>query len=228
MPCAPTPHADALLAAQIDTVLFEATSNCNLRCTYCRVSSPTYVPEDFDFSRIERLADQMGAAHVRITSNFAKIFTDVEIDALSRMQDVTISIDTIDRVALKSIRRRVNLRTILYNMQRVRLASVALDGRQPAFNWQCTISDRVAFGLTAWVEMGLLNGVHTFTLCNLIEHKDLPEMLERENAPLCRHVARMEREPLLAACESIRSAVALSRKRGATFIIQPGILEGIN
>jgi radical SAM protein with 4Fe4S-binding SPASM domain len=165
---------------------------------------------------------------VRITSNFAKIFTDVEIDALSRMQDVTISIDTIDRVALKSIRRRVNLRTILYNMQRVRLASVALDGRQPAFNWQCTISDRVAFGLTAWVEMGLLNGVHTFTLCNLIEHKDLPEILESENAPLCRHVARMEREPLLAACESIRSAVALSRKRGATFIIQPGILEGIN
>ena len=250
---------DALLAAQIDTVLFEATSNCNIRCTYCRVSAPTYAGADFDFSHIEKIADQMVTANVRcvqisglgettmlahwqdycrlffergigvrITSNFAKIFSDDEIDVLIHMQDITISIDTIDRAVLKSIRRRVDLRTILYNMQRVRLASVALDGRRPSFNWQCTLSDRVVFDLPAWVEMGLLNGVGTFTLCNLIEHKDLPEVLARENAPLVRHVARMERDPLVAACASIRSAVARSREAGATFIIQPGTLEGIN
>jgi radical SAM protein with 4Fe4S-binding SPASM domain len=250
---------DALLAAQIDTVLFEATSNCNLRCTYCRVSALAYVGEDFDLSRVEMLADQMVAANVqcvqisghgettmlahwqdhcrlffergigvRITSNFAKIFSDDEVDVLARMQDVTISIDTIDREMLKSIRRHVDLRTILYNMQRVRLASAALDGRQPSFNWQCTPSDRVVFGLPAWVEMGLLNGVGTFTLCNLIEHKDLPEILAKTNAPLVRHVARMERDPLVAACASIRIAVARAREAGATFIIQPGILEGIN
>ena len=142
---------DALLAAQIDTVLFEATSNCNLRCTYCRVSSPSYVGEDFDLSRIEMLADQMVAAKVqsvqisghgetttlahwqnycrlfferaisvRITSNFARMFADDEIDAFARMEDITISIDTIDRDLLKSIRRRVDLRTVIYNMQRVR------------------------------------------------------------------------------------------------------------
>jgi MoaA/NifB/PqqE/SkfB family radical SAM enzyme len=254
-PCA----FDALHAAEIDTVLFEATSNCNLRCTYCRVSAPTYAGEDFDFSRVERLADQMVAANVRsaqisghgettmlahwqdycrvfldrgiavrITSNFAKVFTDEEIKVLARMQDITISIDTIDRALLRSIRRRVDLRTILYNMQRVRLASMTLHGREPCFNWQCTISDRVVAGLPAWVEMGLLNGVRTFTLCNLIEHKDLPEVLARENAPLVRHVATMEFEPLIAACQSIQNAVVRARGAGATFIIQPGTMEGIN
>ena len=89
-------------------------------------------------------------------------------------------------------------------------------------------ADRVVSGLPAWVGVGLVNGVGTFTLCNLIEHKDLPEVLARENAPIVRHVASMERDPLIAACASIMSAVGRAQEAGAAFIIQPGILEGIN
>ena len=101
---------DALLAAQIDTVLFEDEAIAEFRCTYRRVSAPTYAGADFDSSYIEKIADQMVTANVRcvqisglgettmlahsnyclllqrgigvrITSNFANRFSDDEIDA---------------------------------------------------------------------------------------------------------------------------------------------------
>jgi hypothetical protein len=40
---------DDLLSHRVEVVLFGATMNCNLRCTYCAVSLPYYVGEDFDF-----------------------------------------------------------------------------------------------------------------------------------------------------------------------------------
>jgi hypothetical protein len=58
---------------------------------------------------------------------------------------ITISIDTVDRELLKQIRRKVDLRTILYNMQAIRLRAAncywrepVCYGREPVFNWQCT------------------------------------------------------------------------------------------
>jgi pyruvate-formate lyase-activating enzyme len=254
------PFTDAdLLTEHVDTVLLAATTNCNLRCTYCAVSLPSYVGEDFDFGRVEQLADEMARAHVSnvqisghgettiiphwesycrafqdrgiavcITSNFSKVFTEPEVDALARMNEIIVSIDTADRELLRQIRRKVDLRTILYNMQLVRLRSRALHSRGPRFNWQCTLSDRVVSGLMEWTELGLLNSVSIFTLGNLIEHKELNAVLTRDNVPLARHVAKLEREPLLAACKSISAAVARARSAGAMVMVQSGIIEGIN
>ena|SRR5215831_8011381 len=250
---------DDLLADHVDVVLFETTTNCNLRCTYCALSLPWYMGSDFDFSRIDKLVREMVAANVKlvsisghgettvipnwetyckyfqdhgievsITSNFSTIYSDSEIEAFARMACITISIDTVDRELLRQVRRKVDLRTILYNMQRIRLKALAAYGREPNFNWQCTLSDLVAPKLTEWVQMGLLNGVKNFTFGNLIEYKELPELLARDGAMIPRHVARLEREPLLAACQTIADGVSLARKAGANVVVQPGILEGIN
>jgi hypothetical protein len=250
---------DDLLTDHVDMVLFETTTNCNLRCTYCGLSLPWYVGSDFDFSRIDKLVREMVAANVKavqisghgettvipnwetyckyfqdhgigvsITSNFSTIYSDSEIEAFARMTCITISIDTVDRELLKQVRRKVDLRTILYNMQRIRLKALADYGREPNFNWQCTLSDLVAPKLPEWVQMGLLNGVKNFTFGNLIEYKELPELLARDGAMIPRHLARLEREPLLAACQTIADAVSLARKADANVIVQPGIVEGIN
>jgi hypothetical protein len=248
-----------LLTDHVDIVLFETTTNCNLRCTYCGLSLPWYVGQDFDFSRIEKLVQEMVAARVAgvqisghgettiipnweayckyfqdhgiavaITSNFAIVYSEAEIDAFAKMGCITISIDTVDRELLKQVRRKVDLRTILYNMQRVRLRSVGHYRREPNFNWQCTLSDLVVPGLPEWVQMGLLNGVTNFTFGNLVEYKELPEILARDRAVVPRHVARLEREPLLSACRSIAEAVSLAQTSNANVVMQPGIIEGIN
>jgi MoaA/NifB/PqqE/SkfB family radical SAM enzyme len=248
-----------LLTDRVDVVIFETTTNCNLRCTYCGLSLPWYVGSDFDFSRIEKLVSEMAAAKVAsvqisghgettmipnwesfckyfqdhgialsITSNFATVYSEAEVDALARMAWITISIDTADRELLKQVRRKVDLRTILYNMQAIRLRAATHYGREPVFNWQCTLTDLVAPKLPEWVQMGLLNGVTNFTFGNLVEYKELPELLAREKAVIPRHVARLEKEPLLAACRSIAEAVSLAQKAKAVVNMQPGIIEGIN
>jgi len=253
---------DDLLTDHVDTVLLESTTNCNLRCTYCKLSLPWYVGSDFNFSRIEKLVLEMVAAKtaavqisghgettmisnwenfckyfqdhgiaVCITSNFAKVFSEAEIDALARMAWITISIDTVDRELLKQVRRKVDLRTIVYNMQAIRLRAAAHYERQPIFNWQCTLTDLVTPKLSEWVQMGLLSGVTKFTFGNLLddkEYKELPELLAREDAVIPLHVARLEREPLLAACQSITEALSLAQKAKAIVYMQPGIVERIN
>src|SRR5262249_15911588 len=165
---------------------------------------------------------------VCITSNFSTVYSEAEVDALARMNWITISIDTVDRELLKQVRRKVDLRTILYNRKRIRVRAVSHYGHEPVFNWQCTLTDLVAPKLVEWVQMGLLNGVTNFTFGNLIEYKELPELLVRDGAMIPRHVARLEREPLLAACQTIADGVSLARKAGANVVVQPGILEGIN
>jgi MoaA/NifB/PqqE/SkfB family radical SAM enzyme len=250
---------DDLVTDHVDMALFEATTNCNLRCTYCAVSLPWYVGHDFDFSRIDKLVSEMVAAKVKavsisghgettiipnwdnyckcfqdhgiavvITSNFSTIYSDSEVEAFARMSCITISIDTVDRELLRTVRRKVDLRTILYNMQTIRLRALTAYGREPNFNWQCTLSDLVAPKVPEWVQMGLLNGVKNFTFGNLVENKEMPEMLARDGVMIPRHLSRLEREPLLAACQAIADAVSLARKAGADVIVQPGILEGIN
>jgi hypothetical protein len=239
-----------LLTPAIDTVLWTVTTNCNLRCTYCSVSHPDYRGEDFDLARTERLADEFAAVHVRsvqinghgettmipgwvgmcaafdrhginvcITSNFSKIFSDAEVDALAHMTRIVISIDTVDQDLLKKVRRRVDLRTILYNMTRVRLRAQRI-GRVPHFNWQCTLSDAVISGLPDWFELGLLNGVSTFTLGNLIKIEGLLD------SP--RHPAEMDKPSLLTACGTIAELSRRAHAAGAEFFIQAGVIEGIN
>jgi pyruvate-formate lyase-activating enzyme len=241
---------DDLLTPFVDTVVWAVTTNCNLRCTYCAVSMPTYRGEDFDLSHIEQIATDFATAkvrkvqisghgettmipnwqaigqaftshdiHVCITSNFSKVFSDDEVDALARMVLITVSIDTVDPKLLKNIRRKVDLRTILYNMQIVRIAAMKLN-REVHFNWQCTLSDAVVSGLDEWFRLGHLNGVKTFTLGNLIEHEGLP------GSP--QHVAKLDKPELLAACGKITELSHLTHLASLQLVIQPGIIEGIN
>ena len=244
------PNAEDLRTPFVDTVVFAVTTNCNLRCTYCAVSLPDYRGEDFDLSRVEDLAESFSAAKVSlvqisghgettmisgwealsrsfadrnievcITSNFSKVFSDAEVDTFARMSWITISVDTVDRKLLKQLRRKVDLRTILDNMAVIKSSARRL-GLSPAFNWQCTLSGDVIFGLIDWFELGLANGVTVFTLGNLIEHPGLP------NSP--RHPARLDKDRLRAACDVLVNLANQIRSAGVSLVIQPGIIEGIN
>ena len=248
-----------LLTDRIETVIFTATTNCNLRCTYCGVSLPTYKGKDFDFSKIAGIAEQMANASVRavqinghgettmlpgwanycrqfldrgikvaITSNFSFLYSAEEVDVLSRMQWITVSIDTVDRELLKRVRRKVDLRTIIYNMQAIRLRAVSVYDHYPVFNWQCTLTDQVVDGLRDWVQMGILNGVEHFTLGNLIEHTELADVLGKDGVRVPRHIAFLGKDELVAACHSIADARRLAYEGGGDMTIQPGIAEGVN
>jgi MoaA/NifB/PqqE/SkfB family radical SAM enzyme len=61
------------------------------------------------------------AGGVALISNFAKTFTDEELDALLGVKHLMISIDTTDAALLKQVRKAVSLSTISLNLTRLRM-----------------------------------------------------------------------------------------------------------
>lgn len=57
---------------------------------------------------------------LNLVSNFSKVMTPAEVAAVSRFQEVQISIDTIDIPLLKQVRKAVDARTVLYNTHLIR------------------------------------------------------------------------------------------------------------
>jgi len=82
---------------------------------------------DICFALIER------GVRVRITSNFAKSFDETELEALASMDEIAISIDTMDPKLLRDVRRKVDLRQIVTNVAFVRATAPRLHRRPPAF-----------------------------------------------------------------------------------------------
>lgn len=63
---------------------------------------------------------------VALISNFAKTFTEQELDSLLSVKHLMISIDTTDAALLKSVRKAVSLSTISLNLTRLRMRAQKL------------------------------------------------------------------------------------------------------
>lgn len=68
---------------------------------------------------------------VALISNFAKTFTDEELDALLGVKHLMVSIDTTDAALLKSVRKAVSLSTISLNLTRLRMRAKRRGVRLP-------------------------------------------------------------------------------------------------
>jgi MoaA/NifB/PqqE/SkfB family radical SAM enzyme len=58
---------------------------------------------------------------VALISNFAKTFTDEELDAILGVKHLMVSVDTTDATLLKTVRKAVSLSTISLNLTRLRM-----------------------------------------------------------------------------------------------------------
>jgi len=177
----------------------------------------TIVPDWHNFLRKIR-SQEFGLS---ITSNFARIFNEEEIDLLARMDDVVISIDTVDRELLMKIRQSVCLETILYNMFKISIKAKQL-GKKTHFAWQNTLSDLVVPHLKEYIEYGLESGVKRFHFHNLIEHEPIPGILH------ARHPSTLPIEQLINLIQAFYEIINIIKSNGGTFYIQPGLEERIN
>src|SRR5262249_18086571 len=67
---------------------------------------------------------------ITVTSNLAKVLDAAEVEMLSRLAGICLSIDSADRKTLKAIRRAADVRTIAHNVIQIRAAAIAA-GRNP-------------------------------------------------------------------------------------------------
>lgn len=79
-----------------------------------------------------------------LISNFGRIFSDDELRFLLNFDKISISIDTPNPDILKAIRRKVELKNIVYNITRLR-AMALKEGRDcPELLGNCTCTDKAA------------------------------------------------------------------------------------
>lgn len=161
-------------------------------------------------------------AKLDIISNFAREFSDHEVDILSRFQGIAISIDTMDRALLAQLRRRVDVRTVIANMVRIRGAAIRRGEAGPQFGWSIVLSDRSIAGLTDLVAAGLSLGVRSFECCNMEKYPDLPEAVNAYPLP---SLPAKERRRAMA---EIERAQDLALRHGATLNLQAGLMDTLH
>jgi MoaA/NifB/PqqE/SkfB family radical SAM enzyme len=74
-----------------------------------------------------------------LVSNFARILSDEELEALTKLRNLQISFDSAEVEMVRKLRSKADLRTITYNITRLRQKAREL-GRCPTIDVNCTLS----------------------------------------------------------------------------------------
>jgi MoaA/NifB/PqqE/SkfB family radical SAM enzyme len=164
----------------------------------------------------------MGLAS-RITSNFAKEFSEEELDALACMSQIGISIDTSDRSLLRRVRRKVDVRQITMNMQLVRAAALKLNTPPPRFHFLAGLYDKSADTIVDFARFAVAMDVKVVQFWSLTPYaRDQTDVaLQDWVLPLENLDPAALRSKLLA----IRRAIRILERAGVEVIAPGGFLD---
>lgn len=150
---------------------------------------------------------------VSICTNLAKTYSREEMEVLASLTHMTISLDTIDVMLFKKLRRGGDIRHVIYNMTRIQDIAQRLGKQSLSVSWSIVCCDKSIWGLADLVEYGISLGVHGFTFCNLgvsdvpkggMETKHVSELPIEECKKALRIFERIER-----LCKNSKSALDL-------------------
>lgn len=160
---------------------------------------------------------------IRITSNFAKAFDELELDALACMNSIGISIDSADRKLLQAVRRRVDIRQISINMALVRAAAVKLHRPPPKFGFLCGLYDKSAEDWENLARFAIASGVTKVEIWSLTEHLglDVPE------AERVRPLDDLSDGELRPRIRSVVRGISLLRRYGIDVVVQGGFVAAL-
>jgi MoaA/NifB/PqqE/SkfB family radical SAM enzyme len=155
-----------------------------------------------------------------LTSNLAMEYTDEDIDLLSRLNCINVSIDTHDPVLLEATRRKVNLKTILENIQRIR--QVAVGRSAPEFSFSCVVHDKNISDLPAFARFAVSLGISHVTFCNLTKYPDIPGAVNVYPVS-----ADADHVSATAALESLSSAEGILAAAGVGSSAESGLRDSL-
>jgi MoaA/NifB/PqqE/SkfB family radical SAM enzyme len=156
-----------------------------------------------------------------ITSNFAKMMSPEEIGVIAHCKTVSFSFDTHDRDKAKAIRKGLDLRTLLFNILRVRAHCLRHNVPVPPFTLHVVLVDQVVSDLPNLIALGASLGVQNIS-CN--ELADIDGAVGTE----LRNIADLRGEELRLAILRIKEASALAQRLGVGFALSNTAVERIN
>ncbi len=226
------------LDTAVESVEFNFTNHCNLRCVYCpqgtheegfhaetsrqqldqiityiknnRVqrASVGYYGETTLVEGWEEVCQTLLDLGVRMTmvSNFARVLTPREVEVLAQFEEIQVSIDIVDQQILRSVRKSVDVRSIIYNSQLIQAHAILHRIQMPRVIWTGVLTDQVV--------MGLSHLVATAAVCNIrsINFNSLGYFDGARDSAT--HVCDMPDTEFLRAAEEIERALALAKQQG--------------
>jgi len=225
----------------LHSAALEFTSRCNLRCTYCTVSLPNDVAEDLDPATDEEMLLQLKALGVdevslngrgettsmanwmdrvrpfiqsfrtRLITNCARRFSDAEVELLSQLRHLSVSIDSANPVTMRQIRRRVDLETVLGNILRIRIAGMAKPTGAPELQISCGVYDRNVLELPGLARLAAGIGAAEVGFWNLVKYEDI------EGAVNVRSINEMPPGEQKLALAAIDETIGILTRSGLRF-----------
>jgi len=243
------PVEDLITSPTTDTIFLELTSRCNLRCTYCAVSQPTYRGIDLALDGFDNFVQQMRRRGVRlITMNGHgestiirdwEVYSDRLADAGFRLH---ITTNMAKRLTPAEIAALSRFERILVSFDTVDPALVAqlrrgtnLDTilgniaavqqfaaarrRTPVIGISCTVGDLSALTILELVEACLARDIRLFRFGDLAEYERI------EGVTWMRHVSTLGDERLAEARSRFRRALARIEAEGGSFEVDAPLVS---
>lgn len=176
-------------------------------------------------------------ANLRIISNFSKgVFSDAEVDVLSRYKEILVSLDMADFELMKKTRYRADLRTMTLNIQLIRARAIETARHMPRFVCNVVVNDKSVLQLDRTVAFAVANGFHSMQLPMYVPVEEVPggknDFMDNPKAVPVDSIDTLDRDRAVQAWEALRKAAALAKRHNFPFpankivpILQP-IVQG--
>jgi len=158
---------------------------------------------------------------VGLCTNLAKKFSPEEMEVLSKIKHLTVSLDSVDIELFRKLRRGGDIRHVIYNLTKIQLLA-RKRGETLSISWSIVCCDKSIWGLVDLVEYGISLGVLGFTFCNL-GASDVPE-----GATETKHVSELSVEDCMRAIVVFEKITILCNKNKCILDIKMGIIDTLN
>ncbi len=162
---------------------------------------------------------------IMLNTNIARTYTQQEIDTLSKFNELHVSIDSADPDEMKKLRSNSDLRTIAFNILRIKANSLLQKRRIPMLHVNCTVTTVNAFNLLNLAYFCLVTGVHSVAFSDVMEFGYADSHLG------IRSIGALDNQQLAQVSLQLTEAMSVLKNAGIACSIQPslqGKLTGIN
>jgi len=153
-----------------------------------------------------------------INSNFGRLYSDAELDALLKFFNITISIESSDIELQKKLRKAVDLKVIVTNIVALRARARLSGVKMPRLTVNCTVSDRNVMGVKALAALCAELGIDQLNLSSLYEI----EALSHHRLRSIEHLAPPDRMESVKVLQAAQQVLQGSRTQ---LCVQPRLLQ---
>jgi MoaA/NifB/PqqE/SkfB family radical SAM enzyme len=166
-----------------------------------------------------------------LTTNLAKAYSREELEVLARMNVIAVSIDTCDQDLLRRMRRKVDLRQIVTNINLIRATALRLETTPPTFEFSCGLYDQNSLLIEDFARFAIALWIHSVGFWNLSSwnHEKFPyentDVPESDRAFPLDNLDRSELRPRL---DAIQRAIAILNANGVIVQVNGNFIETLS